>query len=111
MAKKIFDNVSVVVMTQESENTVMQPVMTGLMSHNGKVFHFQETKARKRNAPRPKLYEGRYISLAVNNNGEYQMYLKQIVFGAHSVNVDALARAVEKEMREAVDVAQDLRNE
>lgn len=103
MNKKEYREVTLVVISNEENSIVKNPVISGILSRHGKKFQFQEATGRRRSAARPRIYEGRYVSLVCHENGNYQLYLKKIVLGSHAINPDALIREIDLEIKQAIN--------
>ncbi len=100
MNKKIYSNINLNCMLQESNEISNDKCLTGIISKTADGFRFEEA-IRKGRAPRnPKLFDGKYVSMVRMQNGRYQCHLKtmsshlnreKFAFGVYSEILNALS--------------------
>lgn len=79
MQKKTYNNSTINVVLQQSEELSANNCVNGVFSQNDNGdFRFEEAVRKTRPKRNPKLYDGKFCSLVHMANGKYQIHMKTI---------------------------------
>lgn len=101
--KTLYKNISLEVSLQGPQELTENEVAAGLLDRTEEGFRFKECSLRKRYMPLPRVYDGRLVSMVCHRTGKhYQLYLKQVLVGENTKDLDVLAESIAQEVLEAV---------
>lgn len=101
MKKVIYNNTTINVVLQNTEEITSESCPTGIISKdaNGD-FRFEEAVVRRIDKRNPKLFDGEYLSMVRMQNGKYQFHMKTLQASA-SLDPRDLAKKVGAEIVKA----------
>ena len=107
--RKIFCNVDLEVNLLKDKDLGRGALVPGMLGRQGRAFRFSECGVRRRNAPLPRVFEGKMLTMVVHKDKSCQLYLKQLRYNHMPDDPQALAQALAQEAEKALRMIADCR--
>lgn len=91
------------ILTQNGEGMTEDKCLAGVLSKTAEGYKFEETLRKRRGPLNPKLFDGKYCSLAKLKNGKYQIHMKALQIDQQTSN-DGLAFKIYSDVFAALSI-------